>query len=522
MRRNDRFCSGGCVGLKTSVIVKERGMPLYRPSLTVSIMAFLGFLLLLTWFLFSLLAFKTSANDLYSQKGEHARTLLAAFISQLPDEIPTYPEGFISSESSAAIYAQKLSSDSAFIRLTLLDRNDKPIFSAGREASDIYLPFAGRGQAVGNSAVLPDESGISLVLDVARNGISVGKAGLVMSLSAEKARLNRSRQMLIAYFVLDFILLLGLGSFILARIVVNPINRLLAATEKITGGHYGQRLRVSGSAELAGLADAFNEMSDTLLNKDRQVSEHLSALEQANADLREAREEAIRTEKMASIGLLAAGMAHEIGTPLASIMGYAELAAAEQPENPAIQDYSRRISGDCSRIDRIVRGLLDFSRPRALTEKSSDIRQVIKESLDLLAQQGAFKQVKVSMAVDDGFPAAKADPHQLQQVMINLLLNSRDALAEGGILKIRARLEEGQACIDILDNGSGIAEEHLKHIFDPFFTTKQPGRGTGLGLAISSRIIEGFGGRITVRSKVGTGSCFTVWLAVCQGGSKAE
>lgn len=487
-------------------------MSLYRPSLTVSIMAFLGFLLLLTWFLFSLLAFKTSANDLYSQKGEHARTLLATFISQLPDTVPTYPEGFISSESSAAIYAQKLSGDLAFIRLTLLDKNDKPVFTAGREASDIYLPFSGRGQPLGSAAILPDGGAVSLVLDVARNGTSAGKAGLVMSLAAEKARLNRSRQMLIAYFVLDFILLLGLGSFMLARIVVNPINRLLAATEKITGGHYGQRLRVSGSAELAGLADAFNEMSATLLNKDRQVSEHLAALEQANSNLRQAREEAIRTEKMASIGLLAAGMAHEIGTPLASILGYAELAAAEQPENLAIQDYSRRITGDCSRIDRIVRGLLDYSRPRGSTEESTDIRQVATGSLELLTQQGVFRHVTVSTAIDDGFPAVKADPHQLQQVMINLLLNSRDAVAEGGMLKIRARLEGGQACIDILDNGSGISEDHLKHIFDPFFTTKQPGRGTGLGLAISSRIIEGFGGRITVRSKTGVGSCFTLWL----------
>ena len=487
-------------------------MSLYRPSLTVSIMAFLGLLLLLTWFLFSLLAFKTSANDLYSQKGEHARTLLAAFISQLPDSIPTFPEGLISSEAPASLYVQKLSGDSAFIRLTLLDRNDKPVYTSGREGSDIYLPFAGKAQTAGSGNILPDGSAVSYITDVVRNGVVVGRAGLVMSLAPENSRLNRSRQMLIAYFVLDFILLLGLGSFVLARIVVNPINRLLAATEKITGGHYGQRLNVSGSAELAGLAGAFNEMSITLQNKDHQVSEHLSALEQANSNLRQAREEGIRTEKMASIGLLAAGMAHEIGTPLASIMGYADLAAGEQPDNPAIMDYTRRISDDCSRIDRIVRGLLDYSRPRVSTEETADIRQVVTESLDLLTQQGAFKNVKVSVVADECFPPVKADPHQLQQVLVNLFLNSRDAVAEEGVLKVRARQEDGQACIDILDNGSGISEENLKHIFDPFFTTKEPGKGTGLGLAISSRIIEGFGGRITVRSKVGVGSCFTVWL----------
>jgi len=489
-------------------------MSQYRPGLTVSIMAFLGLLLMLTWLLFSLLAFKTAANDLYSQKGEHARTLLAAFVSQLPDTVPTYPEGFISPESSASLYVHKLSDNEAFIRLTLLDMNGKPIFSAGREGKDVYLPFIGHAVTAEGSFILPDGSGISQVVSVARNGVFVGRAGLLMSFAPEKARLNRSRQMLIAYFVLDFILLLGLGSYILARIVVNPINRLLAATEKITGGQYGQRLPVSGSAELARLAEAFNEMSTTLMNKDRQVAEHLTALEQVNRDLRHAREEAVRTEKMASIGLLAAGMAHEIGTPLASIMGYADLTAGEQPDSPAIQDFTRRITADCARIDRIVKGLLDYSRPRGSTGGSADIRQVITASLDLLAQQGALKHLKVSMSVDDGFPAAMADPHQLQQVLVNLLLNSRDALPEDGSLAVSARLQDAQICIDIRDNGSGIAEEHMKHVFDPFFTTKPPGRGTGLGLAISARIMEGFGGRITFSSSPGAGSCFTVWLPV--------
>ena len=495
-------------------------MSVYRPSLTVAIMAFLGFLLLLTWLMFSLLAFKTAANDLYAQKGEHARTLLAAFVSQLPDEVPTYPAGIISPDSSASIYVQKLSDDAAFSRLTLLDINGKPIFSAGRDGSDVFLPFSGQSAKAVGSFIQPDRNGISHVTSVTRNGLIVGRAGLVMSLAPEKARLSRSRQMLIAYFVLDFILLLGLGSFILARIVVNPINRLLAATEKITGGQYGQRLSVSGSAELASLADAFNEMSSTLQNKDQQVSQHLTALEQANRDLHQAREEAIRTEKMASIGLLAAGMAHEIGTPLASIMGYADLLSSEQPDSPALQDYASRISKDCARIDRIVRGLLDYSRPRNSSDGSSDIKQVVNASLDLLTQQGAFKHVKIKMAIDEGLPEAMADPHQLQQVLVNLFLNSRDALSADGTLTVGASRQNRQVCINIEDNGTGIAEEHLRHIFDPFFTTKPPGKGTGLGLAISARIIEGFGGRITVSSRLGSGSCFSVCLPLVRSGEE--
>jgi two-component system, NtrC family, sensor kinase len=333
--------------------------------------------------------------------------------------------------------------------------------------------------------------------------------------------LERSRKLIMAYFAIDFILLLGLGSFILSRIVVRPISRLLAATGKIIGGQYGQQVRVSGSAELARLAESFNDMSATLLLKEQEVSGHVAALEKANADLRQAREEAIRTEKMASIGLLAAGMAHEIGTPLASIMGYAELASGEQLDSSTIQDYARRISGDCARIDRIVRGLLDYSRPRVATVESCDIRRLVVTTIEMLSQQGAFKDIRLATDCDEKMPEVCVDPHQLEQVLINLLLNSRDAMPAGGKLAVRVKPDNsrrlpGQATsclrIDVLDIGNGIPEEHLKRIFDPFFTTKPPGKGTGLGLAISARIIEGFGGRIEVKSRAGEGTCFSLWL----------
>ena len=497
----------------------------FRVSLTVSILAFLSCLLLMTWLLFSLLALRTAANDLFAQKGDHARMLLATFVSQLPDAIPTYPEGMILSSSPAAIYAQKLAEETPFLRLTLLDANAKVIYTVGRDGSDVYEPFAAAPTASRGSFLLPDGSAIVSVLPVSRNGTVAARAGLVLSLSDEKERLQRSRQLFMAYFAIDFILLLGMGAFILSRIVVAPVSRLLAATARITGGHYGQRVRVSGSSELAQLAEAFNVMSETLLLKDRQVSAQVTALEQANGKLNQAREEALRSEKMASIGLLAAGMAHEIGTPLASIMGYAELLGAEHPEHDAVQDYTRRISEDCARIDRIVRGLLVYSRPRASIVEATDIRALVKESVELLAQQGAFKQIKVNTWFEGGLPAASVDPYQLQQVLVNLMLNSRDAMPQGGKLTVRGTADAGATLpgrpagcvrIDVADNGNGIPEDHLKSIFEPFFTTKPPGKGTGLGLAIAARIMDGFGGRITVKSTPGRGSCFTLWLPVAK------
>lgn len=491
-----------------------------RFSLTASILAFLSCLLLLTWLLFSLFALKTAANDLYSQKSEHARMLLATFVSQLSETIPSYPDGMIAINSPAAIYAQKLSEETSFLRLTLLDANSKPIFTIGREGSDIYQPFTVNTQIREGGGISTDGAAIIRVYRVVRNGAVVGNAGLVLSLSAEKARLERSRQLFMAYFAIDFILLLGFGSFILSRIVVAPISRLLSATEKITGGQYGQKIRVSGCSEMVRLAESFNDMSATLLQKEQEANVHVAALEKANQDLCQAREEAIRTEKMASIGLLAAGMAHEVGTPLASIMGYAELVAGEPLDNLTIQDYARRISSDCSRIDRIVRGLLDYARPRSSLVEPCDLRELVLTTVEMLKHQGVFKGINLTTTCDPLVPEVRVDPHQLQQVLINLILNSRDAVPPDGNILIRVQLTSKDITtidskgirIEVMDDGCGISAEHISRIFDPFFTTKPPGKGTGLGLAISARIIEGFGGKISLQSKQGSGTCFSIWL----------
>ena len=498
-------------------------MKTYRPGLTVSILAFLSCLLLLAWFLFSLFAFRTAANDLYALKLRHAKMLLTTFVSQLPDSIPAFPDGLLPQNNPAVVHALALAEDPEFGRLTLLDINDKYIFSTGKEKIDVYAPFSGSLKNESGSSFMADGSAVALVTPIIRNGVPVGKAGLLLPLAAEQEKLDRSRQLFIAYFALDFVLLLGLGSFILSRIVVRPVNKLLAATEKITEGHYGQHLSISGCSELSLLAEAFNTMSERLQQKDNQVKSQVTALEKANSELRQAREETLRSEKMASIGLLAAGMAHEVGTPLSSIIGYAELLESDLTDSEILRDYAARISKESNRIDRIVRGLLEYSRPHSSNIEPVLIPPLVRDTLDLLSQQGALKQVTLSTRLDGSLPPVLADPHQLQQVLINLLLNSRDAAPDDGKIGVRMRLagvtEDNRKylCLDVMDNGCGIPEANLKSIFDPFFTTKPPGKGTGLGLAISARIMEGFGGRITVRSSHGKGSCLTMWLPLAEG-----
>jgi two-component system, NtrC family, sensor kinase len=493
-----------------------------RFSLTFSILASLACLLILTWILFSLPAFITAERDLYGQKSEHARMLLASFVNQLPDELPTYPNSILPLSSPAALYASKLADESAFMRLTLLDANGKVIYSVGRDAVDTYSPFF-KNEGEGSSILGKDES-VARIMVVTRKGAVVGRAGLVLSLAPEKGRLDRARSLFFSYFAIDFILLLAFGSYILSRIVVKPVNRLLSATDRITSGVYGTKVEVTGALELARLAESFNTMSVALGQKQAEVASHVEAVEKANIDLRQAREEAVRSEKMASVGLLAAGTAHEIGTPLASIIGYAELLGAEVEKNQVQADYVRRILDSSNRIDRIVRGLLDYARPRTPSADLIDASSLVRETIDMLQHQGVFKQCRVEASYEGELPPVKVDVYQLQQVLINLLLNAVDALpADGGRIMVSVRLgrrtdfdenREIPLRIDVLDNGGGIAKENITRIFDPFFTTKDPGRGTGLGLAISARIIESFSGRITVKSEPCKGSCFSVLLPV--------
>lgn len=493
----------------------------YRPSLTFSILASLACLLILTWILFSLFSFKAAERDLYDQKADHARMLLATFVNQLPEVLPGFPEGMLPLDAPAALYADKLAEERSFERLTLLDGNGKVIYTTGREGSDQLRPFWSSGSRSDEGVILPDGDSLARTSPIIRDGRPIGRAGLVLSLQDEQRRLERSKQLFLSYFVLDFILLLGLGSAILARIVVRPVNRLLAATERITGGVYGRQVVVSGPLELARLAESFNEMSSTLQQKQDEVTAHVQTLEEVNRNLKQAREEAIRSEKMASVGLLAAGTAHEIGTPLASVMGYVEILSAELQQNPVQADYLHRIQDGCARIDRIVRGLLDYARPKAPRFEQVAVGPLVISTVELLQHQGLFKNCRVEVRCSGQLPLVCLDPHQLQQVLINLLINSQDAMPDTGDLLVEvlsADIRHPGDCITIRvqDTGAGIAPEHLGRIFDPFFTTKDPGRGTGLGLAISARIIESFGGLITVQSTPGKGSCFTLQLpSVC-------
>jgi signal transduction histidine kinase len=294
---------------------------------------------------------------------------------------------------------------------------------------------------------------------------------------------------------------------LIIRTISRPVRRLTEAAVAVAGGAYGTEVALHSNDEMGLLAASFNEMS-------RKMAADIERLRELNEQL-------IRTEKLAAAGTLAAGVAHEVNNPLASISSLIQILQTRPPgaENAAEHKESLRlISEQIARITQVLRDMMDFARTRPPLRTSLDINQIIEASIRLASFDKNFQKLQLTTALDQQAPHIFADADQLQQVFLNLLLNARDAMHEGGQLHIRTQFDPHaeEMTIEFADSGTGIAPEHRAHIFDPFFTTKPAGTGTGLGLAVCYGIITAHGGRIELLPNNGRGTRVRVSLPLQQ------
>ncbi len=366
------------------------------------------------------------------------------------------------------------------------------------------------------------------------------------------------KRIILITIVLDAIVLIIFGSLLLSRVLVKPIKDLVRLTQKISEGDFSQKIEETSRNEIGQLIGSFNRMIERLKENHESMENYLESLELANKKLKQAQEELIRTEKLASIGRFAAGVAHEVGNPLGAILGYTSILQKEGMDHEESKDYLKRIEKEIDRINRIVRELLDFARPSKFEIKDVEIHLVIENTLSLLSYQKNFKNIESRLDLQSDLPKIKGDESQLSQVFMNIILNAVDAMQNGGILTIQTRthivealdedrfqrvyprrrrgdpmesdysrkrkadpltalfkkFSEGDQLVEIRisDTGIGIRKEDLENIFDPFFTTKAPDKGTGLGLSISLRIVESLGGEIKVTSEIGKGTTFEIYF----------
>lgn len=286
---------------------------------------------------------------------------------------------------------------------------------------------------------------------------------------------------------------------LIVRTISRPLQRITLAAVRVTEGNYGTEVDGRQSNDEIGLlATSFNEMSRKMANDIEQ--------------LRELNEQLSRTEKLAAMGTLAAGVAHEVNNPLASISSLIQMMQVQQNLDEETKDKLRLIQTQIIRITQVTKDMMDFARVRPAAKSLIDINDISETALRLASFDKSFQRLQLNKDYAQNLPKLFADADQLQQVFLNLFLNSRDAMPDGGNLFIKTSDGNNSIKVEIADSGIGIEESRLKQIFDPFFTTKPTGKGTGLGLAVCYGIITAHGGKIEVVQNNGSGSRFIIDL----------
>lgn len=380
-----------------------------------------------------------------------------------------------------------------------------------------------------------------MMLSLAVLGTAALSLAALNAVVLETLALTRNGAFYLALLILaDILIFVAFGAYKIQGLVLDPLDAVVETTEAIAEGDLSRRVPRGGPTEFSRLARSINRMTARILEEQAQRT-HL--------------------EKVASVGRLAAGVAHEIGNPLGAIGGYAHILRKSATLDSDALDAVTGIERESARIDRIMRGMLEYARPRRRVTSRIDLNLTVNEVVQLLRDQGTLRDVSSEVALQTGLPKLVGDAHELEQVLVNLILNAVDAMQGNGTVwvvtqcvpfedvtgrtgrrqndpdgfdiareqsaRVRSWINsvgEPKQILKLIvaDSGPGVPVTESERIFDPFYTTKEPGRGTGLGLAVVSRIVEGLGGTIWVRQAREGGAAFMMYFPVPDEASSSE
>ena len=325
----------------------------------------------------------------------------------------------------------------------------------------------------------------------------------VKVLRRESAQIGQGTILLFFFFTFLSLGVTAAVAFAVARHITVPVRDLLHGTRRITEGDLEHRVEARAHDEIGELADSFNAMVRTLKDYKDRIDDYSRSLEEKvrlrTEELKKAQESLLQSEKLASIGLLASGVAHELNNPLTSILMNINLLMEEVRDQANIHTELKRISDDTLRCRRIIDDLRDFSRRHELDIRSSNLNNVVGSTLGLIKHQLELHGIALRQDFSSDLPLMSFDPDRMRQVLMNVFVNAIQAMPHGGSLTVETALREGLVEIAVQDSGAGIPRDIRGKIFDPFFTTKEA--GTGLGLSIVYRIMQEHGGRIEVESR---------------------
>jgi two-component system NtrC family sensor kinase len=349
---------------------------------------------------------------------------------------------------------------------------------------------------------------------------TTGHAQALLAIDAERAG-ARGRGLIGMFGLYAFLIavsLLTLAYFVLTRLIVRPLEALSQAAENVTLGTRRLSVPVSGARELGELGVSLERMTDTLLAEERSLRAKIAEVERAKAELASAQTDLVRSERLASVGRLAAGLAHEIGNPIAAMMGLADLLLDGELEPREQRDFIKRMRSETERVHRTLRDLLAFARPvrdaAGGIAPDGDVETAVHDTAALVVHQASMRDVELHIDVYPGLPRVPLASERLSQVLLNLILNAGDAVQgrAGARIDVVAQPSEEGVLIRVEDNGPGVPPEVAGQIFEPFFTTKEVGKGTGLGLSVCQGLLGAAGGSLRLDSELSTGARFVVRL----------
>jgi two-component system NtrC family sensor kinase len=339
----------------------------------------------------------------------------------------------------------------------------------------------------------------------------------------EKFYTSTRNRVILSFFgiaTVGFICILGITYHEIGKIMF-PVSKMVAATRNIAAGRFDEEVQTDPQhGEIALLAESFNTMLKSLRQMRADLEEWGQTLEekvkQRSAELGAMQARVAQSERLASLGMLAAGVAHEINNPLGAILALTALTLEDVKENDPNRENLQEVVKQSQRCRDIVKGLLEFSRDSKVSMELVNLNKILQDTLSLISKQAQFLNITVVTNYDPQLPPVMGDKSQLEQVMMNILVNAVQAMQERGTVTITTRPNARDQSVEALiaDTGCGMPAEQIDQIFDPFFTTKANGQGTGLGLSIAYGIITSHRGTISVESEVGKGSTFKIRLPI--------
>ncbi len=344
---------------------------------------------------------------------------------------------------------------------------------------------------------------------------SQGAVVAVLRTDEESTRVEPLVRLSGLYMGLVALALLVVSYFALTWIIVGPLDDLSRAAQRVATGARRLEVPKSGARELVELGTSLQTMTERLLNEEEALRTKIDEVERATASLRETQDRLVRSEQLASVGRLAAGLAHEVGNPIAAILGMQDLLLEGGLSESETRDFLVRMHGETERINKILRDLLDFARPSAKkidAMESGSIEAAVRDTIALVAPQRSLRDVALAADLPPALPNVTLSREHLVQVLLNLILNAADACGAGGHVAVRATVTGSNVRVVVEDDGPGVPVEVQSRLFEPFVTTKEVGKGTGLGLAVCRGLVEGAGGAIALDAGYSGGARFVMDL----------